>query len=228
MTDMDEFFDIGGGPSAPSAKLSDRNDTVVGVVSDVFKKEFTAFGEASPQIITDPKTGLQRARTQMVVILDTEQRNWQGVSKVPDVDPSDKSKGQKHPSEDDGKRAVYIPEMVKGAGHNGIIFAVAQAIREAGMKGLPTGTQFYLTITDLKDVQKGNPLKVFEAKVKAPEAGADVFGATQPQTAPAAPQQQATPAQQAPAATTENPWTGEQTAAPAAPAQTSAPKPPPF
>lgn len=227
--DDDDFFDIGGGVSAPSAKLSDLNDSVTGVVAETFKKEFTEFGAEKPQVITDRKTGERRSRTQMVVVLDTALRNWEGVSRIPDVDPNDKSKGQKHPSEDDGKRAVYIPEMAPKEGHNGAIFAVAQAMREEGMKGgLPAGTKFYLAVSDLKDTGRGKPLKVYTAKVKKPEVGADVFGDAQEQAAPAAPQQQATPAQQAPAATTENPWTGEQTAAPAAPAQTSAPKPPPF
>lgn len=232
MTD-DDFFDIGGGTAAPSAKLSDLNDSVTGTVIETYKKEYTKFGEKAPQVITDPKTGQPRNRTQMVVILDTALRNWQGVSKVPDIDPNEPSKGKKPPSEDDGKRAVYIPEMVKGAGSNGVIFAVAMAMREAGMKGgLPEGTKFYLTISDTKPTDFGNDLKVYTAKVKAPEPGADVFDNAQAATAPAAPAAPAQQAQAAPAATAapvQDPWSGEQTAAtPAAPAAPSAPTPPPF
>lgn len=238
MTEYDDFFDIGSGTAAPSAKLSDLNDSVTGVVRETFKKEYTKFGEKDPQVITDPKTGQPRNRTQMVVVLDTALRNWQGVSKIPFVDPSDQSKGVKPPSEDDGTRAVYIPEMVKGAGSNGTIFAVATALRDAGIKGgIPAGTKFYLAIVDLKDVEKGNPLKVYDAKVKAPEVGADEFDAAQAATAPpAAPAQpQAPAAQQAPAAPAapatpaapvQDPWSGEATPAAAAPAATSTPTPP--
>lgn len=243
MTD-DDFFDIGGGTSAPSAKLKDLNDSVVGVVAETFKKEFTKFGEKTPQVITDPKTGQPRNRIQMVVILDTDLRNWQGVSKIPVVDPDNPNSPQKPPTEDDGKRAVYIPEMVKGAGSTGFIFAVATAMRDAGIKGgLPAGTKFFARIADLKDVDKGNPLKVYEVKVKAPEVGADVFGDAQAAAAPPAPAQQggfpdqaaaaaaaaAAPAQApAPAQTVTDPWSNEQvpSPAPAAPAPASTPVPP--
>lgn len=243
MTDYDDFFDIGSGTAAPSAKLTDLNDSVAGVVRETFKKEYTKFGEKEPQIITDPKTGQPRNRTQMVVVLDTPLRNWQGVSKVPLVDHDDPTKGVKPPSDDDGTRAIYIPEMISKAGSNGVIFAVATAMRDAGIKGgLPAGTKFYLAIVDLKDVDKGNPLKVYEAKVKAPEVGADEFNeaqaATAPPAAPAQPQAQAapaTPAPQAPAAPAapatpaapvQDPWSGEATPAAAAPAATSTPVPP--
>lgn len=210
MTD-DDFFDIGGGTAAPSAKLTDLNDSVAGVVRETFKKEYTKFGEKDPQVITDPKTGQPRNRVQMVVVLDTTLRNWQGVSKVPLVDPSDPNKGVKPPSEDDGTRAVYIPEMVKGAGSNGVIFAVAQALRDEGIKGgIPAGTKFFLAIEDLKDVEKGNPLKVYKAKVKKADVGAEVFDQAQAATAPA-----------------QDPWSGEEApAAAAAPAATSTPVPP--
>lgn len=233
MTD-DDFFDIGGGTAAPSAKLSDLNDSVVGVVRETFKKEYTKFGEKDPQVITDPKTGQPRNRTQMVVVLDTDLRNWQGVAKVPAIDPNDASKGVKHPSEDDGTRAIYIPEMIKGAGSNGMIYAVALALRDEGIKGgLPAGTKFYVAITELKDVDKGNPLKVYTAKVKKADVGTDVFNSAQEQIAPPvapshAAQANDTVQQQIPAAApVQDPWSGEATPAPAAaaPAQ-AAPKPP--
>lgn len=227
MTDgsMDEFFDIGGGTAAPSAKLKDLNDSVVGTVTEVYKKDFTKFGEKNPQIIVDPKTGQSRVRKQMVVILQTDQRNWQGVAKIPVVDPSDKDSAQKPPSEDDGTRAVYIPEMIKGEGSNGIIFATVQALRAAGMKGIDVGSKFFVTIADTKPTDFGNDLKIYEAKVKPPEAGADVFGSVPEQQAPAAPAAPAPQAPAAPAAPVQDPWSTE-TAAPAAPAQ--APAKPPF
>lgn len=226
----DNFFDIGGGTNAPSAPLKDLNDHIIGTVVETYKRDFTPYAEDKPQVITDQATGQPRVRQQMVVILQTAHRNWEKVSKVPLVDPGEPSKGYKPAAEDDGKRAVYIPEMVKGAGHNGFIFAVAQAVREAKTGGLPEGATFKAAIIDLKDVGKGNPLKVYKVIVEPPAAGAELFGAVPPaqQAAPAPAAPQAPPAQPAAPAAPAAPQAADpfaqaapaaQPPAPAAPAQ---------
>jgi hypothetical protein len=228
------FFDnVGGGSGAPSAKLKDLNDGVIGEIVDQFMTEATEF--ATGEVKRDKKTN--EVIMQLVVILQTDLRNWQGVARVPLKDKDDKQSGPKDPSEDDGKRAVYIEPWTN------IHAAVGKAIVEGtGEKGpLRNGGRFGVKVIDLKDTGKGNPLKVHQALYQPPAAsGGDFFGEAKtaggsgdasvqsqpaqqvqqqaPQSAPAQqapaqgdpwatqPAQAAPAAQQAPAAQSQDPW----------------------
>lgn len=189
MTELnpENFFEnTGGGMGAPSASLKIVNDFVIGEIVDqamVPKKKFR-----SEDIEKDARTG--KDIMQLVVVLQTDLRNWHGVSKV----PTDENGREKPGSEDDGRRAIYVPPFTN------IHAAVGAA---TGNKPLRNGGKLGIKIIELKDTGKGNPLKIHQAVYEAPAAAPEgFFGGDQPSTqeaAPAAQEQQAPPAQSAPA-----------------------------
>lgn len=200
MTDnTTDFFDgIGGGSGAPTGVLKNVGDTVYGEIVEMFKRDYIPFGAKEPEKRADGSN-----KQQLVVILQTADRNWANVVKVPKVDPADPQSPEKAPSEDDGKRAVYVPE-----GKN-IQFAIGRAVQAAQAK-FEVGGTLGVKIFNLKPTDKGNALKEHQAHYVAKPVGGDFFGGT-PAAAPA----QAAPAAQAPAATPAP------EAAPAAPAQSA-------
>lgn len=189
MTDnTTDFFDnAGGGAGAPSASLKNVNDNVTGEIVEMFKKDYVPFGKTEPEKDESEPDG---KRKQLVIILQTALRNWQGVSKVPKVDPADPNSAEKAPSEDDGKRAIYVPNR------SNLQYAIGKAVTAAGSGvKFSTGGQLGVRIFNLKDTGKGNPLKEHEARYVAPSAGDGFFGGQPQQSAPA-PQQSAPPAPQ--------------------------------
>ena len=196
---VDDFFDNIGGAGAPSIKMSDVNDGVIGVIETQFRTEAKEFG--TDKVKLDRKTG--EPVMQLVVILATNFRNWDRVAKVPLIDKDDKSKGTKDPSEDDGRRAVYIEPWTN------LHAAVGKAIQEgAGAKGpLRDGGTLGVKITELRDTGKGNPLKIFAAQYTPPAAsGGDFFGEEKTQGGSGdASASAAAPAAAAPAAQ-QDPW----------------------
>lgn len=180
MTNGTDFFDNVGGAGAPSALLKNVGDFVHGEIVEMFKKEYVPFGKTEPEKRSDGSNA-----EQLVVILQTTFRNWQNVTKVPKVDPTDQNSADKAPSEDDGKRAVYVPE-----GKN-IQFAIVRALR-AAQAPFVTGGTLGVRVANLRDTGKGNPLKEHEAVYKAPDASAGFFPAQEAQ----APAQAAPPVQQ--------------------------------
>lgn len=212
-TEVDGFFDNIGGGGAPSATLKDVDDFVVGEIVDQYKVEAKKFG--TDQVEIDERTG--KPVIQLVVVLQTELRNWAGVSKIPvvDVNVPPAQQVQKDPSEDDGRRAVYVKP-----GHN-LHAAIGQAIvAGTGKRGnLQIGGQLGVKIDRLEPTRKGNPKKVHAVKYTPPAASAGFFEgsnqAAQPQgqapaqSAPVQQVQQTAPAQTAPAAQPTgqaNPW----------------------
>lgn len=202
---VEGFFDnTGGGAGAPSAALKVVDDFIYGEVVDQALVDAKKFG--TDEIERDKYTN--EPIKQLAVILQTDNRNWVGVSKV----PTDENGNQKAASEDDGRRAVYIKPFTN------IHAAVGDAIVAAnGAKGpIQNGAKLGIKVVELKDTGKGNPLKIHQAKYEAPTAsGGDFFGASNT-AAPAEqpPAQQAPPAQQqaapaAPAAPQQDPWTGQ-------------------
>lgn len=178
MTQETDFFDnIGGGSGAPSPHLKNVNDMVSGEIVDMYKRDYIPFGQKEPAKREDGTN-----QQQLVIVLQTAHRNWENVAKVPDVDTNDPSKGQKTPDQDDGKRALYVPE-----GKN-IQYAIGRAAAEAKVKPAVGGT-LAVRIFNLKPTDKGNPLKEHEARYTPPAAGAQFFA-----QAPAAPAQAAPPA----------------------------------
>lgn len=168
---VDSFFDDSVRSGAPSIRLSEINDGVIGEIVDQFMADKKKFG--TDEVEKDSKTG--EPIQQLVVILQTSLRNWDRVAKVPLIDPKDKSKGEKPASEDDGKRAVYIAPYTNAHAAVGRATAASNNGRPTGLRN---GAKFGLKVVDLEDVGKGNPKKVFVAHYEAPAAGADFFGET--------------------------------------------------
>ena len=198
-----DFFDgIGSGAGAPTAQLSNVGDQVTGDIVEMFKRDYIPYGAKDPEKREDGSN-----KQQLVVILQTEQRNWAGVTRVPKVDFSDPNSPEKPASDDDGKRAVYVPE-----GKN-IQFAIGRAVASA-QAPFEVGGKLRVTVANLKDTGKGNPLKEHEALYRGKPDG--FFDNAQAPAAQSAPAQESAPA--APAAPAQE-------AAPAAPAQQAAPAP---
>lgn len=212
MPGVDDFFDKAVQSGAPSASLKVPNDFVRGEIVDQFTVEAKKFG--TDEVERDRKTG--EPVMQLVVVLQTDLRNWQGVSRIPKVDPTDRNSADKPASEDDGKRALYIKPFTNLHG------AVGKAIVEAtGKKGpLRNGGTLGVKITRLEDTGKGNPLKHHAAVYEAPAAsGGDFFG--EGNTASSAPASSPAPTP------SQDPWTGQPAASPA-PAQPVVRDEPPF
>lgn len=211
MTDENttDFFDgIGEGAGAPTAVLKNPGDFVHGEIVRMTKRDYIPFGQEKPELRADGTP-----KQQLIVVLQTENRGWANVVKVPKVDGTDPNSAEKPPSEDDGLRAVYIPE-----GKN-LQFAVARAVQGAKAK-FEVGGKLGVRVTELVPTTKGNPRKEHEARYEAkPAATGDAFfGGAQTAPAATAAPAQAAPAQSAPPAApapSQDPWA---TSAPAAPA----------
>lgn len=217
MTDQTtDFFDgIGEGTGAPGPRLSNVNDGVIGTIVKMFKRDYVPYENRKTR---EPERHADGSpKQQLVVVLQTAHRNWENVGRVPKVDPSDENSAEKPPSDDDGTRAIFVPE-----GKN-IQFAIGRAVAAVKDKGpFAVGGTLGVKIFNLKDTGQGNPLKEHEAIYTPPSAG-DAFLQSAPATAPAqaapAPAQPAAaPAQAAPAV---DPWANQPTQA--APAATPAP-----
>lgn len=211
-TTTDFFDNVSEGTGAPTAHLKNVGDFVHGEIVEMFKRDYIPFGKTEPEKDENEPDG---KRKQLVVILQTESRNWANVVKVPKVDPTDPNSAEKAPGEDDGKRAIYVPNR------SNIQYAIGRAVRGAQAK-FEVGGSLGVKIANLKDTGKGNPLKEHEAVYKAKPAptGDEFFASGQPAPAPgqaatdsaaaqkpaAAPAPAASqPAQQDPWATTASP-----------------------
>lgn len=167
--ETDGFFDDGVREGSPSAKFSEVGDSVKGEIVDKYSMDYIPFGKK--EVLVDERTG--QPVKQLVIVLQTELRDWEGVSKVPtDAD------GNKLPADKDtGRRAIYAR---KGTNiYSALAKSIAAAL-PAGEKpgkhpliGGTFGVQFY----DSEDTGKGNDLKKFRAKYVAPvkTAGGDSF-----------------------------------------------------
>lgn len=180
MTDTTtDFFDnISEGGGAPGAVLKNEGDFVHGTIERMFKREYVAFGQKEPEKREDGTV-----KEQLVIVLQTEHRNWENVSRVPKVDPADPNSAEKPASEDEGLRAIYVPE-----GKN-IQFAIGRACATAKAKPEVGGT-LGVRISKLRDTGKGNPLKEHEAVYEKPSAGAAFFGNAPSAPAESAPSEQ--------------------------------------
>lgn len=150
------WFDEANREGSPSAKFNEVGDSVKGEVVDKYLIDYVPFGKKDPEI--DEKTG--KVVKQLVVVMQTELRDWEGVSKV----PTDQD-GNKRPVEQDtGRRAIYARK-----GTN-IYSALGKALKEADVKDLEVGGKFGVQFFEEEDTGKGNPLKKFRAKYTAPVA----------------------------------------------------------
>lgn len=206
---VDTFFEnTGGGVGAPSASLKNVDDFIDGEIVDqaiVDKKKF-----GTDEVEKDRDGNPMK---QLVVILQTDLRNYQGVSKI----PTNEDGSPKAPSEDDGRRAVYVAPFTN------IHAAVGDAVVAAtGSKGpLLNGGRLGVKVVELKDTGKGNPLKIHAARYVAPSASDGFFGESTTGSNDVTPTQAAQPAAQAQAPSTpapapapqSDPWANEAAAA---------------
>lgn len=212
-----DFFDnIGSGAGSPTALLKNPGDFVHGEIVEMFKRDYIPFGKKDPEVDESEADG---KRKQLVIVIQTTNRNWANVVKVPKVDPNDPNSAEKAPEEDDGKRSVYVPNR------SNIQWAIGRAVSAAKAK-FEVGATLGVKIDKLTDTGKGNPLKEHEA-VYTPRAAGDGFfpqaetpatpAAQAPAPAPAAqPEPTPAPAAAPAAAPAQDPWASSAPAAPAA------------
>lgn len=192
-TAEDAFFGNGGGSGAPSFEWAGVGSAIQGVVVETKVQDQTKFGSNPPEPILDLKRpnpmlpGGYEVKKQLLIVLETALRGWQGVK--PTNIPKEPNGAPKHPSEDDGKRAIYVKGWMTGA--------VGDAVAGAtGKPGAPkAGGKLAVRCSELIETEKGNPYRKYEARYEAPTPGQGEmdWAANQPQ----APVQQA-PVQQAP------------------------------
>lgn len=197
-----DFFDNVGGTGAPTGVLKGVGDFVHGEIVQMKKRDHVPYGKDDPEPDDTEPDG---KRKELVVIIQTANRNWAGVSKVPKVDYNDPNSAEKPPEEDDGKRAIYVPNR------SNIQYAIGQAVQASKSK-FEVGGTLGVKIVNLKDTGKGNPLKEHQAVYQPKPAAADFFPDASEAAAPAP---AATPAPAAAPAPTPTPEP--------APAQAAAP-----
>lgn len=170
---------------APSAKFKEIGDKVVGEVVDKYLIDYIKVGEKEPETDDDGKV-----IKQLVIVLQTDLRNWEGVAKI----PADKDGKQKDAKEDTGLRAVYARKWTN------IYAALGASIRDAKVEkpslhpqvGGKFGVQFFKE----EDTGKPSPLKHFRAQYTppAPKAADDGWfdGDAKAESKPAASEAKAT------------------------------------
>jgi hypothetical protein len=150
------FFDgIGGG--APSFKFEGPETGVKGEIVDQYLTVVTDTSGVKKQYPDGSDI------PQLNVTLQTELRNWDKVKKIPEVDGKPKD-----PSEDDGKRRIYVKYDMRRA--------VGVAIQAAKAKDLTNGGTLAVKQTGWKKTNQPNDLPLYAALYEPPAAGAGFFG----------------------------------------------------
>lgn len=168
---FDEFFEQAGGDFAPTLKFTlDKGPEgrtqvgggVIGEILSMTKQQQTKYQSNPPEPIMakDGVTPLMELK----VVLQTELREWDKCAKV----PKDDEGKPLAPSEDDGRRAIYVRGWMTGA--------IGDAVEKAtGKKGAPkVGGRLGVKLTELVETNKGNPYPKYEAVYEAP-SGAEGF-----------------------------------------------------
>ena len=158
------FFDEVAGDFAPTGLLKGIGDIVAGPVVEFRTRDHIPYGKKEPEKNKDGST-----RQELVIIVQTGHRNWANVVTVPKVDPEDKDSADKPGSEDDGRRAIYVPQR------SNIQYAIAKAMKAARVKEFSEGLKIAVKVSNLKDTGKGNPLKEHVAVTKPADKVADPF-----------------------------------------------------
>lgn len=166
--EFDEFFQQSGGDFAPTAKFTlDKGPEgrtqvgggIIGTILSMNKQDQKKYG--SDEIL---KNDDGTPKKELKVVLQTELRDWDKVAKV----PLDDEKKPLPPSEDDGRRAIYVRGWMTGA--------IGDAVKAAtGVAGAPKiGGRLGVKVTELVPTDKGNPFPKYEAVYEAP-SGAEGF-----------------------------------------------------
>ena len=164
--DADGFFDDAQKTGAPGFYFGKTpGPHVVGTIVDMYKTDFVPFGKKEPKI--DERTG--EVVKQLVIVLETDLRNWDGVN--PDSDSMKSEDGTpKDPKLDTGLRALYA---VPGTN---LYSAIGRAIKDdetSPSRNPQIGAKLMVQFHEDEDTGKGNPLKKFRAKYKAPAETVD-------------------------------------------------------
>jgi hypothetical protein len=207
---VDEFFARSGG-GAPSFYFDQPGAQVVGTITDMQVRQQTQIGTNAPLFFDDGTP-----RMQLEITLQTQLSGWQGVK--PDKIPTQNVNGQdvpKPPSEDDGKRRIYVRYKLKDA--------VDKALAAANKKAPAVGDQLAVRWSGQEpNPMGGNAIKLYEAVLRPGAPAADAFFAGSQQQAAPAPQQPAYDPRQAYAQPTGQQQQFQQ---PQAPAQAPQPGP---
>lgn len=178
MSNLDSFFQ--GGDYVPGWWTGAVGNSIVGKILEIEQQDQTDFNTGNP--IPDGKGGIKQ---QLRVVLETQMRNWEGLKNPPTRQDEHGNFSPMPPSEDDGRRAVYVKGWMTGA--------VGDAVKAAtGVVGAPrVGGQLAIRVTELVPTNKGNPFPKFEAQYKPPAVGESMFQevADQQQAAQQPPQQ---------------------------------------
>ena len=169
------FFDDAMREGAPSALLKQPKDFVMGEIIAINKVAKTKFGSNDPELEDDGVT----PKMQLVVILQTSNRNWDKVAKAPQAEDG----SPKDPALDEGKRAVYFPK------YTNIFGAMGKGLKAAGAADIEIGGTLGVKVTELQDTGKGNPLKIHEVVYKVPvvkDESEGFFGGDESTETPAA------------------------------------------
>lgn len=171
MSETDGFLDDGVREGANGARFDEVGDSVKGEVVDKFIIDYVPFGKKDPEI--DERTG--KPVQQLVVVLQTENRNWEDFPK--NKIPKDGDGVALPPEKDTGRRALYLR---KGTNIYAALAKAVAAALPAGEKpgahpmiGGQVGMQFF----EDEDTGKGNNLKKFRGgyKLPAPKEAGDSF-----------------------------------------------------
>lgn len=163
---FDDFF--GQGEFIPTGKFTNATgpggNTEVGgkIVGEVLSLQKQDQKNLKGETIPDGKGGVKQ---EVKIVLQTEYRNWEKVAVVP--------KGENDqplpPSEDDGRRAIYVRGWMIGA--------VGDAVREAtGKSGAPAiGSKLGVKITELVEstTPGNNPFPKYKAVYTPPATSKD-------------------------------------------------------
>lgn len=145
------------GPPSGGARFKEVGDSVVGEVVDKFLIDYKNIITKEVELDDDGK-----AIKQLVIVLQTDHRNWEQVNKH----PQDKD-GVNLPNEaDTGLRAVYARKWTN------IYAALGLSIRESGVenpsKHPAVGGKFGVQFFEEEDTGKPSKLKKFRAKYTPP------------------------------------------------------------
>jgi len=171
MTDeVEDFFAKPQG--APSYKFGDVGSGLRGTVVSTQMMDQTDFADRD-KVLKDRHGNTKR---QLQVILQTELRDFANTTDKAKLDQD----GNKRPlSEDDGKRAIYVKNQMTDA--------IRDELAKSGKTKLEVGGELAVKLTGHKDVGKGNPLSLYEARYTPPAASSGDFFEEGQDSTPAAP-----------------------------------------